>query len=301
MTAVAPALTIGMPVHNGARFIREALESLLAQTFTDFELLVSDNASTDATGAICAEYVARDRRVRYVRQEHNIGLFPNVESVMRNGRGRYFMLVGDDDVYDPDYARRLIDILESRHDVGLAYSDFGYIREDGSPVAGGSTVFLDASSSRARNLAAHFLKRPVLPMIMGVFRTDVVRRSLPFVSFGPMLGGVDLVFMARALAQARVHSTRDVLFRYRIKDRSSSFPSDWPATWLAQRWYLCRLNARVSVEMCRAVAASDLTTASKLALCAVVFASLPLHLIVVPVLEVTRQRKRREPAEAAAA
>ena len=298
MSTGTPALTIGMPVFNGARFIRQAIESLLAQTFTDFELLISDNASTDATPEICAEYAARDPRVRYVRQDRNLGLFPNTEFVMRAARGRYFMLVGDDDVYQPEYVSRLIAELERRPEIGLCYSDFGYVREDGTPVAGGTSVFLDASSSRARNLAAHLLKRPVLPMIMGIFRTEVVRRSLPFVSFGPMLGGVDLVFMARALSQARAHSVRGVLFRYRIKDRASSFPSDWPATWVAQRWYMFKLNARVTSGMCRALWTSDMALPVKAGLGALAYATLAAHLVVFPALEATRQRTRAARAAA---
>ncbi|BAY51494.1 putative glycosyl transferase [Thermostichus vulcanus NIES-2134] len=67
--AEKPQVSIGMPVHNGAKFIRGALDSLLSQTFTDFELIISDNASTDDTEAICCEYVAKDKRIRYVRQK----------------------------------------------------------------------------------------------------------------------------------------------------------------------------------------------------------------------------------------
>lgn len=293
-----PRLTIGMPVFNGARFIRLALDSLLAQTFTDFEILVADNASTDATPDICREYSARDSRVRYVRHERNLGLFPNTEFLMREARGDYFMLVGDDDVYEPRYAGSLVSELEARPDVGLAYSDFAYVREDGTAVAGGTTVFLDASSSRLRNLALFLLKRPVLPMIMGVFRTGVVRGALPFVSFGPMLGGIDLVFMARALARTRVHCTREVLFRYRLKDRTSSFPADWPRTPLGRGWYIFKLNARVSAGMCRAIIHSDLNLFARAALVALALVSLAAHAVVLPAIEATRVSARRAASQA---
>jgi glycosyltransferase involved in cell wall biosynthesis len=288
-----PRLTIGMPVFNGARFIRPALDSLLAQTFTDFEILVADNASTDATPDICREYAARDSRVRYVRHDRNLGLFPNTEFLMREARGAYFMLVGDDDVYESGYAACLVSALETRPEVGLSYSDFAYVREDGTPVAGGTTVFLEASSSRVRNMALFLLKRPVLPMIMGVFRTGVVRGALPFVSFGPMLGGVDLVFMARALASTRVHSTREVLFHYRLKDRSSSFPADWPRTALGRGWYIFKLNARVSAGMCRAIIHSDINPIARSVLVVLALASLAAHAVVLPAIEATRVSARR--------
>lgn len=69
-----PQVSIGMPVHNGESYVREALNSLLAQTITDFELVISDNASTDSTGEICCEYAERDSRIRYIRQQKNTNL-----------------------------------------------------------------------------------------------------------------------------------------------------------------------------------------------------------------------------------
>ncbi|WNC86000.1 glycosyltransferase family 2 protein [Thermosynechococcus sp. QKsg1] len=89
-------LSIGMPVYNGAKFIREALDSLLAQTFTDFELIISDNASTDETEAICREYAAKDKRIRYVRQAQNLGAAANFKYVLDEARGEYFMWAAAD-------------------------------------------------------------------------------------------------------------------------------------------------------------------------------------------------------------
>lgn len=84
-----PRVSIGMPVYNGDPFIRGALDSLLAQTFTDFELIISDNASTDRTEAICREYAARDIRIRYVRQTENRGAKANFEFVLDKAVGLY--------------------------------------------------------------------------------------------------------------------------------------------------------------------------------------------------------------------
>lgn len=295
---MTPRLTIGMPVRNGGRFISQAVESLLAQTFADFELLISDNASDDGTEDICRGYAVRDARIRYVRQERNLGLFPNVAFVMGAARGRYFMLVGDDDVYEPGYVTALVAELDARPEVGLSYADFAFVRENGTTVPGGTTVFLTASSSRARNLAIFLMKRPVLPMIMGVFRTEVVHGALPFVSFGPMLGGIDLVFMARVLANTRVQSTPQVLFRYRIKDRSSSFPSDWPATGLARGWYIFKLNARVSAGMADAIRRSDLHPLVKVGLAGLSVVALVAHAVVLPVRQVMRVRAPRTASHA---
>lgn len=95
-----PKIGIGMPVYNGAKYIREALDSLLAQTFTDFELFISDNASTDATQSICEEYSRLDTRVRYVRQTNNKGALANFQFVLDQSRGKFFMWAAADDLWD---------------------------------------------------------------------------------------------------------------------------------------------------------------------------------------------------------
>jgi len=293
-----PALTIGMPVYNGERYIEQAIDSLLAQTFTDLELLIADNASTDRTPEICGAYARRDPRVRYVRHERNLGVFPNTEFVMRRARGTYFMLVGDDDIYHPEYAARLMALHAANPGLILAYADFGYVTGDGKKTAGGTTVFLDPASTPVRNLALHIWKRPVLPMIMGIFRTDVLAAGLPFVSFGSMTGGVDLVFMVRVLAAGRVASARDVLFWYRLKDRSATVPSTWPTGAFARRWEVWKLNVRVAAGMSRAIGESPLGPSAKLALSALSFVSLAAHLLALPILVLIRRVRAASPMAA---
>lgn len=98
--AMSPVVSIGMPVYNGEKYIREALDSLLAQTFAGFELIISDNASTDATEDICQEYAAMDSRIRYVRQPGNRGALANFKFVLDEARGEYFMWAAADDIWD---------------------------------------------------------------------------------------------------------------------------------------------------------------------------------------------------------
>lgn len=92
-----PKVSIGMPVYNGEKYIREALDSLLAQTFTDFELIISDNCSNDKTQEICLEYATKDSRIRYIRQIKNIEVIPNFEYVRFQAIGQYFMWAASDD------------------------------------------------------------------------------------------------------------------------------------------------------------------------------------------------------------
>lgn len=103
-------VSIGMPVYNGAQFIREALDSLLAQTFTDFELIISDNASTDETEAVCREYAGKDSRIRYIRQMENLGMSANFKYVAQEAVGQYFMWAAADDKWSPKWIETLLPI-----------------------------------------------------------------------------------------------------------------------------------------------------------------------------------------------
>ena len=110
----APAISIGMPVYNGAKYIREALDSLLAQTFADFELVISDNASTDATQLICEEYARLDPRIRYVRQQENKGAVANFRFVLEEARADLFMWAAYDDLWSQDYLMDTKTLLEDK-------------------------------------------------------------------------------------------------------------------------------------------------------------------------------------------
>lgn len=107
-------ITIGMPVYNGALFIREALDSLLAQSFTDFELIISDNCSNDETEKICRYYAANDKRIRYVRHELNRGALFNFNYVLREARFEYFMWAACDDRWSIDWIGSLLVEIKSK-------------------------------------------------------------------------------------------------------------------------------------------------------------------------------------------
>ena len=112
----SPIVSIGLPVYNGAATIRQSIEALMAQTFAEFELIISDNASTDETSAICLEYARKDDRVRYVRQETNIGASRNFKFVLDNAVGEFFMWAGADDFHSSDFLDVNIRFLMANED-----------------------------------------------------------------------------------------------------------------------------------------------------------------------------------------
>lgn len=111
-----------MPVYNGADHLAETLDSILGQTYADFELIICDNASTDATEDICRRYAARDGRIRYVRHERNLGASPNFNKTFELARGEFFKWAAHDDPLAPTYLEACVKVFdESPESVVLVY------------------------------------------------------------------------------------------------------------------------------------------------------------------------------------
>ncbi len=125
-----PLLSVGLFVYNGERFLEEALCSIVNQTFTDFELIISDNASTDQTGEIANAYAKHDNRIRYHRSEKNMGAGWNARRVYELATGKYFKWAAVDDLLQPDLLRRCVEVLESNPDCVLAYASTKEVDEN---------------------------------------------------------------------------------------------------------------------------------------------------------------------------
>lgn len=131
MNAV-PRLSIGLAVYNGERYLAESIEALLGQTYEDFELIISDNASTDRTADICRDYGRQDSRVRYFRQPRNIGSAPNHNFTIHQARGELFKTASHDDLYGRDLLKLCVEALDERPDIVLAHSWSAVIDEAGT-------------------------------------------------------------------------------------------------------------------------------------------------------------------------
>ena len=112
-----PKISIGVPVFNGQNFIKARLDSILNQSFTDFEVIISDNNSDDQTSEICHEYAKKDKRIRLITQEKNIGLFWNYKFVLEHSRGDYFVIANVDDFWEKDFLLKNFKILESNPEI----------------------------------------------------------------------------------------------------------------------------------------------------------------------------------------
>lgn len=174
--STAPRLTIGLPVYNGEKYIAESLEALLGQSFTDFELIISDNASTDGTGDICRGYERRDSRVRYIRQPRNIGLSPNHNFVAGRARGELFKWASYDDLYARDLLERCVDALDKYPEVVLAHSWTANVDGSGTVTAAYGYP-LKTAAARAPERFRSMLFDNGGDDDYGVIRTEVLRRT----------------------------------------------------------------------------------------------------------------------------
>jgi glycosyltransferase involved in cell wall biosynthesis len=128
--SLSPKLSIGLPVYNGERFLGQALDCLLAQTFRDFEIIISDNASSDRTPQICRTYAQRDHRIRYVRNQRNLGLIANFNLVFELSSTPLFKWAAHDDLHRDTYLENCVGVLDNHPDVVLANTNTAFIDEN---------------------------------------------------------------------------------------------------------------------------------------------------------------------------
>ena len=126
-----PRISFAIPVRNGENHISRALDSILAQDFEDFEIVVCDNASTDNTEVIVQKYKKRDKRIRYNRNAENIGQIENFNRVFKLSRGEYFRWIGADDWLEPSYARKCVAALDARPDAVGVTTQWQYMDDEG--------------------------------------------------------------------------------------------------------------------------------------------------------------------------
>jgi glycosyltransferase involved in cell wall biosynthesis len=212
------AISIGMPVFNGAKFISYAIESLLAQTISDFELIISDNASTDSTEKICRHYAENDSRIRYIRQPINLGAIENFQIVLNESTSPYFMWAAADDIWDSKWIETLIPI--SKKNGCLSFGSIQIIDELGGFVhhAANRRRFTFAGSVFFRRLN-YYLQPEFLGKanpIYGIYPRHYISKIL----FDKLKIGVngDIYFLYEILKYIPIQSSMSVKLYKRVHD-----------------------------------------------------------------------------------
>lgn len=214
----SPLVSLGLPVYNGANFLREALESILAQTYPRWELILSDNGSTDGTPAICSEFAARDGRIRYYKHPVNMGATRNFNFTVALAKGSLFRWTAHDDVCEPELLERCVAGLLAHPQAVLCHPRTRVIGPAGEPLYD-YTVRLRTDSPRVEERYGDLISVDhACFAIFGLMRTDLLRRT-------PLLGafvGSDRNLLAELALHGPFHEIPEYLFRRRDHPQTST-------------------------------------------------------------------------------
>lgn len=220
-----PSLSIGLPVFNGEKYLKAALDSILTQTFTDFELIISDNASTDHTPEICREYAANDGRVRYYRNKSNLGAPRNYNRTVKLSQGKYFKWAAADDVHAPEYLHKCVEVLETDPSIVLCHSKTARIDERGV-IVGTYDHAMRIDSLNRQERFGDLISIMINPcwQIFGVMRKDILAKT-------PLHGdyrGADANLLAELSLYGRLYEVPEYLFlrRYHPQAYTQKFALD---------------------------------------------------------------------------
>ena len=218
MSVSSPRLSIGLPVFNGDDYLEAVIVSILAQTYTDFEFVISDNASTDRTEEICRTYAAKDTRIKYFRNPKNIGATQNWYRVFDLSSGEYFASAAHDDLYAPEFMEKCISVLDQDPSIVVCYSKTRIIDERGCPlederIAKMLSAKIDTvSSSPSIRLYNAIAVDYLCIQLYGVMRAQTLRDTKVFVGYN----GCDRNTLAELALLGKLHEIPEYLFLHRI-------------------------------------------------------------------------------------
>jgi glycosyltransferase involved in cell wall biosynthesis len=215
MRKQAPRVSIGLPVYNGEEFLEEAIDSILSQTYEDFELIISDNASTDLTDKICQTYAAQDARIVYSRNRENIGGMNNANLTFRRSRGEYFRFAGHDDRYAPTLLERLVTEFDKRPDTTVCFAATVMIDGQGNETGVRYPTEGTAATAVERFRELVLTNRPG-GAIYGLIRSDILRQTGLLRNYT----GSDYTLLCELALRGPFHLVPELLFFNRFHDRN---------------------------------------------------------------------------------
>lgn len=224
-----PLVSIGMPVYNGERYIKSALDSLINQDYGNFELIISDNASIDQTSAICMEYARRDSRIYYHRNKTNLGAISNFLIALQMARGDYFMWAACDDLWMPSFISASVFELRRNDHASVVMSAVKRVYDDGQTIMDIVRFYghNDPSHMSYYDLAmALAAGRPYHLYIYGVYRTAFIKQAVhnfPLVAAGDRLFVCQVALAAKFLYIDEILHVRQVS-RLPIAERHKNDP-----------------------------------------------------------------------------
>lgn len=212
MNGYAPKVSIGIPVYNGEKYLEATLKSLLSQTFQDFEIIISDNASTDSTPGLCRDYCQQDPRIHYYRAEVNQGPGWNYNRVFDLAIGEYFKWQAHDDLIAPEFLEKSVAVLDQQPEVLLCYCDTAHVDDHGTQIAVNSQRLPTDHPQPSQRFRSLIESRHVSCEIFGLMQKSVLDR-LP--RMGAHAHG-DVLFICRLLLDGPFYQIPEALFQFRL-------------------------------------------------------------------------------------
>lgn len=220
-----PLVTVGIPVFNGEKFLKRRLDSILNQTYKNFEIIISDNASTDGTSKLCQSIMHKEKNIQYYLQKKNIGLVDNFNYLIKKANGKYLTIAAVDDIWEPSFLEKNVNVLQSNDKIVGSIGKVEYF--GGSQIKYKSSRFIQIFKKIARRQDVDVLEKHVLSVygefnqkidkylrfnqgsfVYGLFRTSAVQQNI---IQGP-LAAWDLAFILNILKFGDLHVIDEILF-----------------------------------------------------------------------------------------
>ncbi len=228
----APRASVGLPVFNGERYLEESLDSLCAQRYDDFEIVICDNASTDRTEEICRDLAADDERVVYHRQATNRGASFNYNDCFRRSRGEFFTWLAHDDLRAPTFLAECVGVFDDAPgSVVLVYPKALFIDADGEVIGPDDYGVASHSAAPHRRLRAVVADRGAVNPLFGLIRTSALDKTR---LIGPFTAS-DRVLLAELALLGEIREVPKTLIHRRLHDKMSTAAN--PGNAERQRWF----------------------------------------------------------------
>jgi len=221
-----PRVSIALPVYNGENYVRKALDSLLAQSYEDFEILIGDNASTDDTKNICESYAKRDARIRYFRNDINIGAAANYNRLFERARGEFFKWAAHDDVCSPNYLKSCVEKLDSDPSVVLCCPKEIAIDKDGAIIENYMDKYRKLNHINSTSTYRRFHDLTCLNhgcyQVFGLIRTSALRLTPKIANYI----GSDRVLLAELSLMGRFWESPEPIYLRRHSEQYCALKDD---------------------------------------------------------------------------
>lgn len=248
MAETRPKVTVGLPVYNGENYLVAAIESALSERFDDFELIISDNASTDGTEEICRQYADSDPRVRYFRQRKNLGAAPNYNFTFHRARGKYFRWLSHDDLSHPEFLEAAVPVLDARPEVVLCHSTIGQVDENGNEIEEQPYHLRTASSRVLDRFWDLLFVRNTCAEVFGLTRSSVLATTGLHGAFP--VG--DRVLLSELAFRGRFHKIDAALFF--IREHNARSVRQFVSQQERAAWFDARYTGRITFPEWRTLA-----------------------------------------------